>query len=110
MWNKDLLVDTDAKLQRICSNLQLRVLVSIKTRINSQLLQQDYRVLDLKARYVSIINSVNNNLSDLQSQLVALMLQGLKSEQRAKHRHKEIIVYLKEISSSGVTSSELRDP
>jgi len=110
MWNKNLLVDTDAKLQRIRSDLQLRVLVSIRARIDLQSLQQDHRVLDLEARYVSTTNPVNNNLSDLQSQLAALMQQGSESEQWAGYRHEEIIVRLKEISSSGVAGSESRDP
>jgi len=110
MWNKDLLVDIDGKLQRIRTDLQLRVLVSIRARIDSQSLQQDRRVLDLEARYVSITTSVDNSLDGLQSQLAALMLQGSESEQRAGHRHTEIIGHLKEISSSGVTGAASKDP
>ena len=109
MWSKDLLVDTDAKLQRIRGDVQLRLLVSIRARIDSQSLQQDRRVLDLEARYISITTSVGNNLSDLQSQLAALMLHGSESEQRAGHRHEEIIGHLKEISSNGVTGPASRD-
>lgn len=91
IWNKDAIGTLARRLEHVRNDLQFRVLVAIKKKIDVDALRQDSRFTALDMRSQDIINLILSNHNDLKSQNLSLIDQQSQIERLALQRHKEIL-------------------